>query len=94
MASKTGAQLTVARNATAAETVAATFLDLLQAASPMNAREASSLRLARKHVDELFELTDLTENEIAELKDTHQYGGSETGGNRFVPEPAYANGQG
>jgi hypothetical protein len=95
MATKTGNQLTVAKNPTAAETVAATILDLLHVASPASAREASALRMARKHVDELLELTDLSENEVQELKDAQAYAAPNASMLADLrTEPAYANGQG
>ena len=70
----TGNQLTVAKNPVACETVAATLLDLIATITPTTAREASSLRLVTKHVDELFELAGITEEELKELKDAGRNG--------------------
>lgn len=55
---RTANQMSVARNEDVAETVAATLWDLLGAAQPVTARDASAFRMARKHVRELLELHD------------------------------------
>lgn len=64
---RTAAQLTVARNEIAAETIAATILDLLTGAHPATARDASAYRLTRKHALELFEVAGLEGRELDEL---------------------------
>lgn len=55
---RTANQMSVAKNEDVAETVAATLWDLLGAAQPVTARDASAFRMARKHVRELLELHD------------------------------------
>lgn len=61
--------LTVAKNQIAAETIAATILDLLAGARPATARDASAFRLVRGHADELFELSGMDEQDLKALRD-------------------------
>jgi hypothetical protein len=55
---KSATQLSVAKNEDVAETVAATIWDLITAAVPATARDASAFRMVRKHVKEMLELHD------------------------------------
>lgn len=65
---KPAGQMTVAKNEVAAETVAATILDLLAGAHPASARDASAYRLTRRHALELFEVAGVEGGELQELQ--------------------------
>ena len=93
---RTAAQLTVAKNEIAAETIAATILDLVSGVAPSTARDASAYRMLRRHATELFELAGVEGRDLDELTNVARRGddGGDTFYGRVGAEPAYANGQG
>lgn len=60
--------LTIAKNPHASETIGAKMLDMLATVTPVNALDASAIRMARKHALELFEIAGVEGAELAELK--------------------------
>lgn len=76
---RTAAQLTVAKNEIAAETIAATILDVMEGAKPTTARDASAYRMLRKHAAELFELAGLEGRELDELTNAARTNGHAPG---------------